>query len=318
MTKGVLTAGALALVLALSGCSSKKSFEPENTQGYLEDRSCEDIKDIGKYGATFEDNSYASFYGEGELPEGYKFISDDVQPIFADKHGNVLVGGEKITLQDRVISASLIDGKLCFITQSNRYGIFDMERKRMLFQNISQSVNSINIRAQKPVKVDDLIIFATLDGKLMVTKDNEIIREITVTPEGQFNNIIYLDVINDTLIAATSSDILSIGAGMVNRLSKPVAKIVTGVDHIYILTKDGYVYKADEQLSIKIENYFKFANFVDAVLIQGNIYAIEKAGYMIQLNQELDARVYELDDAIEDFSFLNEGVFYYGGDCYAL
>jgi hypothetical protein len=318
MAQRILLAALAAAVLMLGGCSTKKEYEPQNTHGDLSSYGCEAVQDVSQAGATLENGRYIDKNGNtGTLKEGYILVgSTQDRAVQADANGNVYVGEKKITLQDRVINASVYDDKLAFITAQNRYGVYDLTNDGIVFQNVGPDVTAINTKTVAPLKLDDLLIFATLEGSLVVTDGKKILREITVTPSGEFSNIIYMGILNDTLIAATASDILALGQNRVFRESYKTADIVTDEQYLYLFTKDGHLYQLDEDLKQIKKGSFQFANFVSAQTIKGNIYAVEKAGFMLQFNKNLDYKVYETE-SIDELSFFTNDTFLHGGSCYS-
>jgi hypothetical protein len=305
----------ILMTLMVSGCSNKKVFEPEDSDFDAKSSSCPKPVSISASGATLDDGRYVSNNSEGKVPQGFSFSSDQGAPVFVDEKGNVSVQGKTINLKDRVITASLIKGKLAFVTYNNRYGLYDLQSDTITFQNIEASVNTIHAKKVAPVAIDDLVIFPTLNGKLVVVSNNQILREITVTPRGDFNNIIFFDVFGNTLIAATANDVIALGGRTLERQKLQVADIVLTDEEIYIFTKDGRVIVTDERLQTLQEKTFQFANFIDANYHDGYVYAVEKAGYIIAFSKNLNYRIYELDDAIEDISFFKGATLYYGGSC---
>ncbi|MGM0533263.1 MAG: hypothetical protein ACQERK_02065 [Campylobacterota bacterium] len=308
---------ALGALFFLGGCATKKQYEPEDTHGAITESSCPEITAVHAGGATLDDGTAIDTGGNTKaLKKGYQFVGSAKDTLIqADDSGSVFVGDQEVTLDDRVISAAAYEDKLAFITAQNRYGVYDLAEETMVFQDVGSEINAINTKTVAPLKIDDLLIFATLEGELIVTDGSKILREITVTPANDFSNIIYMGVLNNTLIAATATDILALGQDRVFRESYKVADIVKDDDYLYLFTKDGRIVQLDENLKeIKTGN-FLFANFVDATLIKGNIYAVEKAGYMLQFNSDLNYKVYDID-AIDSLSFFTDQTFYHGGRCF--
>lgn len=308
----------VTVTLILSGCSGKKVFEPEDTDYDASYSSCATPIHATSKGATLNDGTYISFKSQGKVPEGFHFVDDNSAPVFVNNEGLVKVKNKTINLGDRVVVATLIDEQLAFITHNNRFGLYDLTMDKIIFQEIAQPVETIHTRVVPPVKIDDLIIFPTLNGKLVVVSDNQIIREITVTPKGNFNNIIFLNVLGNTLVAATSSDIIALGGRVMERQKFQIADIVLTDEEMYLFTKDGSVIRLDERLNTIQETNFQFANFIWASLVDGHVYGVEKAGHIIAFDKDLDYRIYELDDDITDLSFFKNGILYYGGSCQSI
>ncbi|MGM0622523.1 MAG: hypothetical protein ACQESH_00735 [Campylobacterota bacterium] len=310
--------GAVAAILFLSGCSSKKVYEPRQIDSKLSSYSCEKIVNLTADGATLQDATYISKSSQGEVPQGFIFLNDTHEPIFADKKGLVKVGDKQIDLQERVVSASVYAGELLFVTSSNRYGIYDLEKDEIRYQNMQNEVSMINTRTVAPIKIDNLYVFATLNGKLMVVSNNEIVREITITTQAPFNNIIFLNVLHDTLIAATASDIIALGGKSLQRHSEAIADIVLDNTYIYLFTKDGKFLQLEDDLTVRSKQSFQFANFIWASTYEGTIYAVEKSGYVLSFDDSLTPSIHKLKDDISSYSFLKDNIFISGGRCYKL
>lgn len=316
--KNSLLLTALIIPIFFLGCSSKKIYEPKQTQSKVSTTTCATIIDTTSVGATLSNGTFISKNAKGDIPKGFKFVNDTQKPLFVNIKGNLIVQSKEINLNERVITASLFEQKVAFITQSNRIGIYNLETDAIEFQHIDSRIVTLNSKTVPPLQIDDIIIFPTLNGKLLVVSNNQIVREIVITPRAEFNNPIFLGVLSNTLIAATLTDIIALGGNMMERMQSNVADMVIAHDYIYLFTKDGKVQKLDERLQLISQESFQFANFIWASSVEDKIYAIEKAGYALEFDADLNYKVYELRDAIEGLSFLKGDSLYYGGKCYNL
>ena len=324
----------IALLFLASGCSSKQTYSAQKIDSRITGSSCAHVVALTANGATLSDGTYVYKNKTGKVPKGYQFLNYNQKPIFADLKGNVKVGEQKIALDDRVLSASLEGDLLAFITKSNRFGLFDLENDAIIFQDIGSSVKTINMRVAAPLKVDDLYIFPTLDGQLIVVSNNQIVRQIRVSTQTDFNNVIYLDVLQNSLIAATSHEVISLGGQSLERKRVSVADIVQDGQSIYIFSKNGTLYKTDPRLLIEDEQQFQFANFTVATAVDDTIYVVEKNGHLLQFDKEDRVSVKRLGKTItyeshpqvgqfkpfkiDRFSFITDKTFYSGGQCFNL
>lgn len=166
----------------------------------------------------------------------------------------------------------------------------------------------------------ELIIFPTLDGKLQVvdTTAKKIVRDVVVSSEKNFNNIIFFDVIEDKLVAATPTKVVSINPKFANFLDADVANIIFIKNGVYIFTKDGKIILTNTDLKVVKEQKFPFARFV-GVIYGKYIYAVEKEGYLIATDINLatsnifrfEAPFYGLSSRFEGFLFTSgDSIFY--------
>jgi len=300
------------------GCSSKKVYKPSQISSKLKTKSCPNVVSITSSGATLSNDTFISNTTQGSTPKNFRFVHDFEKPLFVNNEGKIIAGDKEIDLNERVITASLFENKIAFITQSNRIGIYNLDSNSIDFQHVEARVNTLNTKTVAPLKIDDIIIFPTFNGKLLVVSNNQIVREIVITPRAEFNNPIFLGVLSNTLIASTATDIIALGGNRMERMQSSVADIVIANDYLYLFTKDGKVVKLDERLRIIKEESFQFANFIHASLANDKIYALEKAGYILEFDADLNYKVHALKNEIEGLSFLIDNTLYYGGKCYSL
>ncbi|MGM9095520.1 hypothetical protein ACTFEA_02795, partial [Campylobacter jejuni] len=65
-------------------------------------------------------------------------------------------------------------------------------------------------RTANPIFLDNIIVYPTLDGKILILSRNnlQVIKDVVISAENFFNNVIHLSVIGDKLIAATAKKII--------------------------------------------------------------------------------------------------------------
>ncbi len=168
--------------------------------------------------------------------------------------------------------------------------------------------------------MNELVIFPTLDGKLLVVDTNEkkVVRDVVVSSEKNFNNVIFFNIIGNKLVAATPTKVVSINPTFANFLDADVVDIIFIKDGIYIFTKDGRIILTDTDLKVLKEKKFPFARFV-GVIYGKFIYAIEKEGYLIATDVNLaSSNVFQFSAPFYGLSSTIEGFVYTSGDsrCY--
>jgi len=321
----------LILVLAIfaftvGGCSEKNYYEPSRIEGTISyDGELESpIAEVGYLGATLNNGGVITTEGmeEYRLPEGYRFVaqSGDLVVAAGDCKPNIIFNKEtkesrKIDLPARVLAAMFIPGseRIAFLIEGNSYGIYDYGEGRTVVKYESDSVLTADIRIASPMMLESLILIPTLDGKLVIlaAQDGARIREIIVGKGEEFNNVIFLDVAGDRLVAATPHRIISVSPKLMDALDMEISDVLFLKEGIYILSKEGKVYRCDSELKIEKSRKFPFAHFVGAVY-GDSIYLIEREGYIIATDTDLSSsHVFKIPDRIESWFFAARDRIYY-------
>ena len=297
-----------SLFLVFAGCSSKEYFEPENTAGdyhLTEPKTLNGtISYFNKDGATLNSQNIITKRGVSKfkIPEGYKFLNIIDDTVIASNYkDSVLVGEKKINVEGVVVAASLNSTKLALLFSDNSIMLYDMDTEKTLLKEYYSHSFVNDTRIANPYFMSNIILFPTLDGKIIVVSNdsNKIVRNIVVDPNGQFNNIIFLDVVDDNLVAATANKVISVGQGIVNLKDYNVRDIITKDKNIYIATIDGEIIKTDISLNILDRRKYKFAK-IYSLAYGESLYALESQGYLIKIENDFKT------DTIYEFDFDNE------------
>ena len=326
----------LAAVLCaavLGGCSTKRQyFEPTDVQNekISENRLPSSIATASLNGAVLKNGMVITKSGllapEIKLPKGSTLLNyGDGKFISSDLNGNLIVenSSNEILFQrsfdQAVVSAALEGDKLAALTASNVIYLIDISTNEVLLEFESSNVYAQDSRVAAPLFMSSLVIFPTLDGKIMIVDKSQgrILRDVIVSSEQFFNNVISLNVVNDTMIAATGKRIVSINPEKTVYFNGEIKDVVINGEHVYILLKDGKIVLSDLNLKKIKDAYFKFAIFSSATVYNGSLYIMEKTGYLIKTDLALDnAKIYELSDEVESQIFAGAKEFYY--DDYSL
>ena len=138
----------------------------------------------------------------------------------------------------------------------------------------------------------------------------KIAKEMYVSTESTFNNIIFLNKINNTLIAATPNKVLSISSKGKKELDTAVSEVIVNNDAVFVFAIDGRILKLNESLSVISEKKFKFAHFSVAALSNDKVFALDKQGYLIVANQSLSKhKVYKLSE-VDSYTFVSNNQLY--------
>jgi hypothetical protein len=300
----------LSAIFLFTACSGKKYFEPEDVSSNIElnkESMSSSILSMNKIGATLENNKIITDKGISsfELPENFEFINTtaDGRVIATNYIDKILIGKEERAVKDVVVAASLKDNKLALVYSSNIIELIDTNTNKTLYKEYFQSSLANDTRIANPHFMGNLILFPTLNGKVVIvsTLTNESIRNISVDPDKEFNNIISLNVIesSQTLIVASPNKVVSISPKEIISKDYELRDIIINKDDVYIATIDGQIIKLTPNLVEVAKKKYKYAK-IHALGFSDSLYAVESQGFLINLNKNLT------DDKIYKFSFDNE------------
>jgi len=320
MYRKILLASSVAIVL-FSGCSSKQYYEPEQTHNTSSSSMNDNIIHYSRDGATLASGAVLTNNQRVnlKLEKGFYFINSSKNAaITADAHGKVNIVNEKgtvatATFPKAVVSATLIGKYLVYVLQNNTFGVYNFETKALEYNGKAQKAFAIDTRIANPLKVDKLVIIPTLDGKLTILDLTtfKISKEMYVSTETSLNNIIFLERLNNTLIAATPNKVLSINNKGKKELNTAISEVIIQDKELFVFAKDGRILKLDESLTIDSEKKFKFAHFSLSTVYKDKVYALDKQGFLIVSNKSFSKhKVYDVS-AVESYAFVSEGKLYY-------
>ena len=319
-------------LLILSGCGTKRqNFEPTSLSGEIDyDGSLpSSIIDVVRGGATLENGQIITKTGliDVRLPKGYTFLGDSNERYLAtsqcsdliiiDKNSAILY---KKKFDVVVASASLKNDMLAVVLGNNSVQLIDIKTDKVLYKKSGDKVYAHDSKIAAPYFLTSLVIFPTLDGKLLIIdlKKNKLLRDVVIKSEKFFSNVIYLDVIGDRLVAATKQRVVSINPKSMAFLDEEVKDVIILENRVFVFTKDGRVILTDADLKVIKSKKFKFAAFVGT--IHGEyIYVIERGGFLIATDLNLvTSNVYKLPDEIESFVFTTDDKLFYEDNYFKL
>ena len=320
MLRKILLASSIA-TLIFTGCSSKQYYEPKNTSALSGVSMGDTLVHYSRDGATLASGKILTKTQTVDLKvqKGFYFINNSNNAaITADLHGNCNIITKKGVVDSAkfpkaLVAATLIGKYLVYVLQNNHYGVYDFSQKKIIYTNKSTKVFAIDTRIANPLAIDKLVVIPTLDGKLTILDLTtlKITKEIYVSTESTFNNVIYLAKIKNTLIAATPNKVLSISAQGKKELDTAVAEVIVSNDAVFVFAIDGRILKLNESLSVISEKKFKFAHFSVAALSTDKVFALDKQGYLIVANQSLSKhKVYMLSE-VDSYAFVSNGKLYF-------
>lgn len=296
----------IASIFILGACAGKQYFEPEDTKDFNEKVSSisSKITSFNRSGATLENGFFISKNGVSKtaLPEGFEFINYSNELLIATNNKDkILLEDEIIELNEVVVAASFENNNLALVYSNNTIAIYNTVEKRVVFKEYFKESIANDTRITNPLFMDNLILFPTLDGKVIVVSklENKAVKTIVVDPDSTFNNIIYLDVVGQTLIAATNNKVISVGTGELSVKEYEIREIISTDKNIYIGTIDGQIIKLDLNLNELASKKYKFAKFF-TLAYKDALYALESQGYLIKIEEDF------IKDIVYDFSFSSD------------
>ena len=288
----------------------KKYYEPEDVSSNIElnkESMSSSISSMNKIGGTLNNKQVITKNGISsyELPEGFDFlnITEDGRIIATNYIDKILIGKEERVVKDVVVAASLKNEKLALVYSSNTIELLDINTSKTLFKEYLPLSLANDTRITNPYFMGNLILFPTLNGKVIIvsSSNNESIKNISVDPDNEFNNIISLNVIESTqtLIVASPNKIVSISPKEILSKDYEIRDIIVNKENIYLATIDGQIIKLTANLDQVAKKKYKYAK-IHALAFTDSLYAVESQGYLINIKDDF------AEDTIYNFGFDNE------------
>ncbi len=328
----VLKTFSLVLVLLgvsmLGGCTQKSRYEPKKIDTELSgyQKVTKGLRHVVREGGIVaEDTIVTKKSGEisGLLPKGYFFLNENEgSVIVADNDGDLEIvekGSGKPVFRKKfaqpVVSATRKGRLLALVLADNTIMLYDIKADREIYSESEEKVIAIDARAANPLFINDLIVYPTLDGRLLVmdSKTKTILRDVAISDKELFNNVIFLEVHGNILVAATASKVIVITPRNIYTYNANVKDMLYVGHDIYLFTKEGKVIHLNEKLQKLEESDFEFANFVAVAEMNGKLYGVEKNGYLIEMDRRLkNVKVKALDEKVEAPVLIAKGKLYIG------
>jgi len=316
--------------LFFSACASKEVFEPENVNDDWEYYGSSDftIENISSNAALVEDNK-VFFNGnvlDIKINENEKLLgASDGWILSSTIDGNLTIRNiedtlkvEHFDLKRTIATASIKDDILAVLFTNNKMALYSISNKNILLKEQGDAPVVINSKVIAPYFKDNLVIFSTLDGKVVLISldTKKKLRTVIVSSEDNFNNIIYFDLVDNKIIASTGHKILSLAQKEL-RVKYDIRNVRDDGNNIYLLTKQGEVISLTPDLQLNKKVKFPFAHFLGMIIGENKIYVLEKEGYIIELSKDLlEYKIYEAD--VEDGYIFVDGKVFYIDDEYIL
>ncbi len=311
------------ITILFSACSTKEVYEPvEVAQDWSKYESADATIIDKSINIANLDNSKV-LVKEGDLnvtiPESHRVISYSSGWVISSSiDGNTSLISvedstkiEKFEFKKTIASAGVHEDYLAILFADNETAIYSIASKKVLFKEKGGKSLAVDARIVNPFFMNDLVLFSTLDGKVIIInlKLKKKLRTAIVSSEDNFNNVIYLNVIHNKIIAATSYKILSLASKEV-RAKYEIRGIANDADNMFLATKQGEVISLTPDLHVNGKIKFPFAHFLGIISHEDKLYILEKEGYMIVLNKDMSNYSVHSVDFDDGFVFVADKLFY--------
>lgn len=314
---------AIAVVLLFSACSTKRVFEPKvvgddwNKYGQMD----QEIVDTSLNVALLDDGSVLTSDGivKMKVREDERVISyTNGWVITSTIDGNVTLTSssdvtkvENFGLNKTVASASVKDDTLAILFADNELALFSVKTKKAFFRDQSGESLALNRKIENPYFLNDLVVFSTLDGKVVIVnaKKKKKLRTVIVSAEDNFNNVIYFKMIDNKIVAATGYKILAMSDKEV-RAKYDIRTMTYDGSNIYVATKQGEIVALTPDLELIGKIKFPFAHFLGIISSGDKLYILEREGYVIVLDKNMKDYTVREADVEDGYVFVTKKAFY--------
>ncbi|WP_457744881.1 hypothetical protein [Sulfurimonas sp.] len=310
-------------VFLFSACSTKEVFKPKLVSGEWSKYAPMDatIVDRSSNVALLDNGHVLTENGETNttINTTQRLISkSDGWILSASIDGNLTLKSlqdENLTktfiLKNTIAGASVKGDLLAVLFADDEMALYDMSSKNLLYKEQGGKSIASDMRIVNPYFMKGLVVFSTLDGKIVIvnTKLKKKLRTVIISSADFFNNVIDFKIVNSKIVAATDSKMLSLTQKEI-REKYEIRNIAYDNNEIYITTKQGEVISLTSDLQVDQKVKFPFAHFLGLISSGDKLYALEKEGYMIIIDKKtFDYKVQKVD--IDDgFVFAGNKIFY--------
>ena len=313
----------IIIVVFFSACDTKRVFEPKMVGDDWEKygQLNKTITDTSLNIALLDDGSVLTNDGviKMQVREDERVISYSNGFILtATIDGNLTLTSstdvsqtKNFDLHKTVASASVKDNILAVVFADNELALYSIATKKAFFKDQGAESLSLNRKIENPYFLNDLVVFSTLDGKVVIVnkKSKKKLRTVIVSAEDSFNNVIYFKMIDNKVVAATGYKILAMSDKEV-RAKYDIRTMTYDGSNIFVATKQGEIVSLTPELQLVGKIKFPFAHFLGLISSKDKLYILEREGYVIVLDKNMkDYTIHEAD--VEDgYIFVTDKAFY--------
>jgi hypothetical protein len=274
-----------------------------------------EIKSYDKEFITLKNGQYIDKNGlsEKSLEEGYSIISTDLEK----KYNILKINNIDTKFESMIVTASKKDNLVAIIFADNHFELYNIDKNKTVIKNKFDRVYGVSNNIAKPIFYNNLLIVPTLNGKLSVydIEKMKYVTDIVVSNKEFFSNIIYFDIKNDYLIAASKDSIISRGTNFVDKYNINIKSVVSDEKHLYIFTTSGKILKMEFNLKKVKEKEFKFINFISPFIYKDRLFFGENSNfsYLFSVDKNLEDVKYNYVNISlsEDIKFLGDKLYYF-------
>ena len=319
----------LLLSFLFLGCSTKRQyFEPsdENITGDMKFNGSlpSEIVAVSKDGATLKDGEVISKNGlvkNFKVLKSEKFLGEyDGNFVVTDINGTLKVvsGTDAVKFEKalgrQALSANIRGDDLALVMSDDSIMLIKLSSGAVVLDHKVGDAFAIDSRVASPLFINQLIAYPALDGLVSIAENvgGRSARDFVVSNQPFFNNIIALENKGDNLYAVTATRLMLVSPAGNKNHNVDIKDVIFSGDRIYLFLKDGRVELLDRGLNLIKSRKFTFAQFSGALLSGDYLYIIERNGYVIRVDENLEGQaIYELNGEFDDKSFIAGSSFYY-------
>ena len=298
--KSVIFQGVISIIIltSLLGCGSKKHFQPPLVSGEMlfDGKLSSNIQSSSREGAVLQDRTLVSFE-DGVTPlvleKDYKYLSQDNGRYLLQKLcQEILIVGiddkviQTIPYDECILSANLKGDKLAMVLRDNTLVYYDIQKSQEIFSQKYPSVIAINAYLASPKITSDYVIYPDLEGKVLVYSiaQNKIVKDILISSDKFFNNVIYLCMQEEYLLAATAKRVSVVIGQKSFKYDVDLRDLIFHHNKIYVLSIEGEILELDHTLKLLRKVRLPFAVLSGVVINNNKLYTLEKGGYLVELD----------------------------------
>lgn len=325
MKSTITTLSLVSILLLLAGCSTKEVYKPEKIKGEWKTAGhlSSSIDYSTSNAALLENRKVLTKEGEKNfiLPAGHRLINVDSDWVISESGENNLVlhpidstkQNIVFELNRTIASASIQGNTIAILFTNNELALYSLDERKLLFKERGEAPIAVDSRIAAPYFMKDLVLFLTLDGKLVIvnSETKQLIRSVVISSEEFFNNVTYLNVIDNHLVASTGTTVMALSQKE-SREKYDLRNIAYSDDGVWITTKQGEIIALSPTLQFIAKKKFPFAHFVGLSVQNDRVYALENNGYMFALTKNLlSYDIFDVDLDNDNKVFVGDGRFYF-------
>ena len=300
----------LVTLFIFSGCSTKV-FEPKE----VKNKKLKDVtisKNLEEY--TNKNLTFSTL--KLKYTKKQNFLDDGIRvtKVYYDKNNklgefikinkDLAINGNKLfvistkkvyTLPYLIFSATKNKNLIALVFENGKYGIFDLNEKKLKALYDSDESLSVKYLHSSPLFYKDLVLFPLLNGGVAILDLNKFsyIRTLNISNEPFNNNVIYLKIINNKLFMSTPSKIILFNPNFLIDYKAEIKHIIDFNNFIYLFTIDGEIIKLNLDLKEVKKVKLPYASFFAPSVCNKNIWSVEKKGYLLKITPDLKVTVYK-------------------------